>query len=194
MRRLFHNITFVLLICWIMPVASQSNANTSRSPEQEALKQTEKLQTELSLSPEQFRQIYEINLRYARMRQVSNTRDEALERVKNKNIEIQNVLNPTQKNQLDSKRYSKTYIKEQLEKTNKPNPEKKNVIPPTNVPSSPENTTTNAASGNKKQGSPPTPEYQPTYVNGPKNGSETKLPSEEPAQKKRLPASPPLKK
>jgi hypothetical protein len=81
-----------------------------RTPEQEAIKQTEKLQQELNLSREQAKLIYEINLRYARERQISNKRSEALERMKNKNSEIQQVLTTEQSNRLQNKRYERTNI------------------------------------------------------------------------------------
>ena len=58
------------------------------TPEQEAIKQTEKLQSELKLTDEQAKIVYEINLRYARERQLSNSRSQAMERIRNKNEEI----------------------------------------------------------------------------------------------------------
>lgn len=106
----FKFIPFILLLfSLIMPLHAQDNTVTpQRTPEQEAAKQTEKLQQELNLSAEQAKQIYEINLRYARERQISNTRSEAMERMKNKNNEIQRILNPEQNNRLQSKRYERT--------------------------------------------------------------------------------------
>ena len=101
----------LLLIFLAMQVYGQDNTVIpQRTPEQEAVKQTEKLQQELNLSIEQVRQVYEINLRYARERQVSNTRSEAIERMKNKSTEIQRILNPEQNEHLQTKRYERTVI------------------------------------------------------------------------------------
>jgi len=99
----------LLLFSLIMSMHAQDNTVIpQRTPEQEAAKQTEKLQHELSLSTEQTKQIYEINLRYARERQISNTRSEAMERMKNKNNEIQRILSQEQNNRLQTKRYERT--------------------------------------------------------------------------------------
>ena len=101
----------LLLMCLVSPIHSQDKAVLSdRTPEQEAIKQTEKLQQELNLSPDQTKQVYEINLRYARERQVSNTRSEAMERIKNKNAELQTVLNESQNNRLENKRYERATV------------------------------------------------------------------------------------
>lgn len=98
-----------MLLCLVSAIRSQENTVISqRIPEQEALKQTEKLQQELDLTNEQTRQIYEINLRYARERQVSNTRTQAMERIKNKNAEFEQILNTEQNNRLQNKRYERT--------------------------------------------------------------------------------------
>ena len=101
--------TFLLVTMTIFSVAGQENTATlQRTPEQEAMKQTDKLQQELNLTPEQVKQIYDINLRYARERQISNKRSEAMERMKNKNAEIQQVLSQEQNEKLQSKRYERT--------------------------------------------------------------------------------------
>jgi hypothetical protein len=81
-----------------------------QSAEQEAVKQTEKLKQELQLNAEQAKRIYEINLRYERKRQISNTRSEAIQRIKNKNTEIERVLNEDQKNALQNKRYERSAL------------------------------------------------------------------------------------
>lgn len=104
-------LTLLLLLCVNFIMYSQNNsASTDRTPEHEAIKQTEKLKQELNLSEEQTKQVYEINLRYARERQVSNTRSEALERVKNKNAELQAILNSDQNSRLENKRYERTTV------------------------------------------------------------------------------------
>ena len=98
---------FVLILK--LPAFSQDNTVVlQRTPEQEAVKQTEKLQKELNLNAEQAKQIYEINLRYARERLISSKRSEGLERAKNKNAEIQQVLSADQNDRLQSKRYERT--------------------------------------------------------------------------------------
>lgn len=108
---------FLFLIMFTFRISCQENAVVlQRTPEQEADKQTEKLQQELNLSSEQARQVYEINLRYARERRISNKRSEALERTKNKNIEIQRILSPDQNDRLQSKRYERTSIEQTLNK------------------------------------------------------------------------------
>ena len=102
-------------------VFSQENQTTiRRTPEQEAIKQTDKLQQELNLSSEQAKQLYEINLKYARERQISNKRSEAVERMKNKNAEIQQVLNPEQNYKLQSKRYERTTFEPGMVIQNRP--------------------------------------------------------------------------
>jgi hypothetical protein len=103
-----------LFLCLGLSIHSQDNVSVpQRTPEQEAVKQTEKIQQELNLTPDQIKQVYEINLRYARERQVSNTRSQAMERIKNKNIEMQRILTENQYNQLQNKRYERTSIENQ---------------------------------------------------------------------------------
>lgn len=105
---------FVISLTLTVPMSGQDNAAVpQRSPEQEAVKQTERLQQELNLTPDQAKHIYEINLRYARERQISNKRAEALVRMKNKNSEIQQVLNHEQNEKLQTKRYERTSIQMQ---------------------------------------------------------------------------------
>lgn len=103
---------FILLLTFGASVHSAKAQETpvvmQRTPEQEAAKQTEKLQQELSLTQEQVRKVYEINLRYARARQVSNTRTEAMERMKNKNADLEKVLTADQNERLQSKRYERS--------------------------------------------------------------------------------------
>jgi len=110
--KFFNFFSIVLfLLTMILPIFSQENsAVPKRTADQEAEKQTEKLQLELNLNQVQANQIYEINLRYARERQISNKRSEALERMKNKNAEIKQVLSPEQNDRLQSKRYERSYL------------------------------------------------------------------------------------
>jgi len=88
--------------------SQDNNVVLKRTPEQEAMKQTEKLQQELNLTPEQIKQLYDINLKYEKERQISNKRSEAVERMKNKNAEIQQVLTAEQNERLQTKRYQRT--------------------------------------------------------------------------------------
>ena len=83
---------------------AQNIQNDSRTPEQEAAKQTEKMQKELNLSDNQIKSIYDINLKYARERQQSNKRSDAVNRIKRKNEEIGRVLNDKQNFELHNKR------------------------------------------------------------------------------------------
>lgn len=103
---------FILLLAFGASVlsvqAQEAPVVMQRTPEQEAAKQTEKLQQELSLTQEQVRRVYEINLRYARARQASNTRTEAMERMKNKNADLEKVLTIDQSERLQSKRYERS--------------------------------------------------------------------------------------
>jgi hypothetical protein len=69
--------------------------------------QTQKMQKELNLNNAQLQAIYEINLKHARERQASNSRSQALERTKNKNSEIRQVLTTDQYNRLQNKRYER---------------------------------------------------------------------------------------
>ena len=116
-------LLFILfLLTLAAPVESQDNSVVQqRTPEQEASKQTEKLQQELNLTQEQLNQVYEINLRYARERQISNTRGQAVERMKNKNEDIQQILNAEQNERLQTKRYERTTIDAPSMKRNQPN-------------------------------------------------------------------------
>lgn len=110
--KIFKIVIIVLfIVTWGLPIYSQENTVVLKwTPEQEAAKQTEKLQLELDLNQSQANQLYEINLRYARERQISNTRSEALERTRNKNAEIKQILSPEQNDRLQSKRFERTYI------------------------------------------------------------------------------------
>jgi Na+-transporting methylmalonyl-CoA/oxaloacetate decarboxylase gamma subunit len=104
-------LSVLFLLTMVISMYSQENSTIpKRTPEQEASKQTEKLQQELNLNQEQANHVYEINLRYARERQISNKRSEALERMKNKNAEIKQILSPEQNDRLQSKRYERTYL------------------------------------------------------------------------------------
>ena len=111
MKTLKHFSILLFFLTLTLPMQSQENLVVpQRTPEQEAIKQTEKMQQELGLTPQQTKQVYEINLKYARERQVSNTRSEAVERMKNKNADIQRVLTTEQSDRLQTKRYEHSTI------------------------------------------------------------------------------------
>ena len=100
-------IIFMAYGCFFltMAIAGQENPTT---PEYEATRQTEKLQQELNLSPEQVKLVYEINLKYARARQNSTSRADAMQRVKSKDADLERVLTTDQINKLQTKRYEKS--------------------------------------------------------------------------------------
>lgn len=108
-------LVLLFLSCSIA-IYSQDNASSlpQRTPEQEAVKQTEKMQQELNLNTNQAKLIYQINLKYARQRQISNTRSESIERMKNKNSEIEKILTSEQNNQLQSKRFERSSFDHQI--------------------------------------------------------------------------------
>jgi hypothetical protein len=103
MRRFLLNIIFILSFC-VNIFAQEAAKVPERSAEQEATVQTEKLQKELDLDEKQTQEVYEINLRYARERQKSNTRTEAVERIKNKEDDMRKVLTDDQFQHLQDKR------------------------------------------------------------------------------------------
>lgn len=101
---------FLLTSCFRLSanINTQENATApSRTPEQEAALQTQKMQQELDLNQEQIQAIYDINLKHARERQVSKSRSEALQRVKNKDAEMREVLTRDQYIRLQDKRYER---------------------------------------------------------------------------------------
>jgi hypothetical protein len=100
--------TIFTALFFVLAVQSYSQDNTTSTPEYEATRQTEKLQQELNLSAEQVKLIYEINLKYARARQNSSSRSEAMQRVKNKDADLERVLNAEQINKLRTKRYERS--------------------------------------------------------------------------------------
>jgi hypothetical protein len=81
-----------------------------KTPEQEAVQQTSKLQQELDLNAEQVKKIYEINLRYAKQRQSATKRSEAMELLKKKDGEIENALGKEKYQQLQNKRNERISI------------------------------------------------------------------------------------
>lgn len=106
---------FLLLIisCFLLPIpfsAQENAAVPARTPEQEASTQTERMQKELNLTAEQAQSVYDINLRHARERKVSNSRTQALERIKTKDEEIRQVLSRDQYTRLQDMRYDRATV------------------------------------------------------------------------------------
>ena len=101
-------LTVVVFLLNIHVYSQENNTVQERTPEQEAIKQTEKLQNELQLTPEQVQRVNEINLKYARERQASNNRRDAIKRIKDKDNDLQKVLNQEQYQQLQNKRYERS--------------------------------------------------------------------------------------
>ena len=88
-------IIFLLLLSF-STFAQEEHRRPIRTPEEEAMKQTEMLQRELSLTEQQYDTIYRIHLKYARLRQISNTRAEMLDRLNKMIAELINMLTPEQ--------------------------------------------------------------------------------------------------
>ncbi|MBQ0033978.1 MAG: hypothetical protein KBS77_01655 [Bacteroidales bacterium] len=82
---------------WMTGIAQEVHPRPTRTPEEEAAKQTEMLQRELALTEQQYDTIYRIHLKYAKMRQVSNTRGEMLQRLNSMTHEVLNMLSPQQR-------------------------------------------------------------------------------------------------
>jgi hypothetical protein len=98
----------LIILCATQISLSQDSYSTpSRTPEQEAAFLTEKMKKDLYLTSEQSQAIYEINLRYARERKVETSRIKALERVRLKENEIQQVLTAEQISRMQEKRINR---------------------------------------------------------------------------------------
>lgn len=104
MRLIIFIVVVVFQLGFLHAEPQENAVAPPRTPELEARVQTNKMRQELGLSAEQAQEIYEINLRHARERQVSNSRSDALKRVKNKEQELQRVLSPGQYNRLQEMR------------------------------------------------------------------------------------------
>lgn len=113
MHRNRNVIIFIFSLFLILPFYGQENSTLpQRTPEHEASKQTERMQSELGLTDEQVKLVYDINLRYERERIVSNRRKDALERMQKKNEDLKKVLSEEQYAKLQSKRYSRNTVVE----------------------------------------------------------------------------------
>ena len=80
----------------MLGVAQNEEFRPSRTPEEEAEKQTEMLYRELSLSEQQRDTVYKIHLKYAKLRQISNTRAEGLQRLNDMTKELLAVMTEEQ--------------------------------------------------------------------------------------------------
>ena len=89
-------LTTLLLVSSFAAFAQNDEFRPSRTPEEEAMKQTEMLSRELTLSEQQRDTVYKIHLKYALLRQVSNTRAEGLERLNSMTKELLAVMTPEQ--------------------------------------------------------------------------------------------------
>ncbi len=112
-------LSFLLMQLNFFVYSQENTAMPERSPEQEAVKQTEKLQSDLQLSSDQLKRVHEINLKYARERQSSNSRSDALKRIKEKDEDLQRVLNAEQYNRLQHKRYDRSSFQSPSENSNR---------------------------------------------------------------------------
>ncbi|MFV0472067.1 MAG: hypothetical protein ACK5L7_08575 [Paludibacteraceae bacterium] len=115
MTKFLFKITLLFLSILVSPLLwAQSTTGAGylnqRTPEQEASKQTEKLQYELDLTPEQVKIIYQINLKYAQARKNTVSRVDAMEIIKNKDEDIKRALNDNQYRQLTSKRATRQQV------------------------------------------------------------------------------------
>ncbi len=86
-------ILFFLFSCY----TDGQTVRAISTAEQEAEYQTNKMKKDLKLDKEQIAKVYKINLKYAKLRRISNTRTEAIKRIKMKNDEIFKILNKEQR-------------------------------------------------------------------------------------------------
>jgi len=110
------SIIITTLIFSTLHLSAQTDENgivAVGSPETEAQRQTERMKSDLNLTPTQEKLVYNINLKYEKERQQSNDRRKAVERIKNKNEELQKVLTEQQYSKLQSKRYDHSALNRQ---------------------------------------------------------------------------------
>lgn len=159
-------VFYILLIgisFFSSPIPAQQLASLQeRTPEQEATFQTEKLQQELQLSNEQARQVHEINLKYARARQQSNTRADAIQRIRDKEADLNRILTENQRTTLQNKRYERSQFQQNVQRqTNIPqdNQSRTQRTEPNRLPNTQQGTT------EYRRSSPATPGAQQPAVN-----------------------------
>ena len=92
------NLLYIVLFALVTPVASSyAQHHPQRTPEDIARKQTEMLVRELNIQDSIVRDtLYRMHLKFARKRQISNTRAEALQYMQEANAELQLILTPEQ--------------------------------------------------------------------------------------------------
>lgn len=111
--KILKRISLLLLLLNFSSVIAMSQQNVGmpeRTPEQEAASQTEKMQRELNLNEKQAKEIFDINLKYAKERQVNKTRSAAVERIRNKDRDVRKVLNREQYERLQYKKSERSTV------------------------------------------------------------------------------------
>lgn len=100
MKRYLVSILFSIFGLVMMAETPAGNeSRPHRTPEEIAEKQTERLVRELELTDSLMRDsLFRIHLRYVRMRMISNTRAEQLERMQAFYAELRQILSPQQYN------------------------------------------------------------------------------------------------
>lgn len=117
MRRLYLLIvTICVLLLHVLEVHSQPMSVSTRTPEQEATVQTEKLQKELILNSNQIKKIYEINLKYANKRKFVKNRAESMDLIIKKNEDIYEVLDENQRFELQNRRQNGDFNEKERER------------------------------------------------------------------------------
>lgn len=160
MSRFFAVMVLVFSLTFF--VKGQDNSTVpDRTPEQEATKQTEKLKQDLRLSPEQVALAHEINLKYARARQTSNTRAEAVQRMKDKEADLMKILNYEQRILLQNKRYERSSFRPSSPALRQQNPENR----PTNTPANNTDVRTNRNQTDNSQTKDNTPTQRSEKTN-----------------------------
>lgn len=103
-------LVLVVVLFIALFIQAQNSSITNRTPEQEAKKQTEKMQKELELDDEQVEKVYELNLKYAKERKETNSRVDAMKRIRKKDEELKKILTQEQYINLKSKRNNVTSV------------------------------------------------------------------------------------
>lgn len=97
MKRLYIFLTLAVLSAGSCLYGQSTQAHPQRTPEEIALKQTEMLVRELHITDSVQRDtIYRLHLKYARLRAVSNTRAENLERLQQITEDLRHILTKDQ--------------------------------------------------------------------------------------------------
>lgn len=100
------SIIFIILI-FAFSTTLVAESQERKTPEQEASSHAEKMQKELNLNSEQTEAVYRIQLKYAKQREESNSRSEALERVRHKENDLKSVLRSDQYERLKNKKFER---------------------------------------------------------------------------------------